>query len=264
MAKPQGTPVWVEFGSDDFARQKQFYTDLFGWEYEDLGPEKGHYHFVRKDGALIGGAMDVTGMKCPGGELLQPYWDVYLAVDDAEATVAKAVEHGGHIVLAPQQDSAGTNATILDPTGAVISLWQAGEIEGYEFTGNPGTPLWFELMTQDYDASTKFYAEVFGFNPVPMTTPMDDDSFRYATNGPEDQASSGICDAKGVVPEEDGSYWRVYLGAEDCDDAVARVKELGGKLLDGPFDSPFGRIATVADPTGASFQLCAPSQSVPE
>ena len=37
--------------------------------------------------------------------------------------------------------------------------------------------------------------------------------------------------------------------------AAERVRELGGALLDGPIDSPFGRVATVADPEGASFQI---------
>ena len=61
-----------------------------------------------------------------------------------------------------------------------------------------------------------------------------------------------------------GSFWRIYFCVEDCDATVDRVKELGGALLDGPIDAPFGRIATLADPTGASFQVSAVSQAVPE
>ncbi|MDN5910313.1 MAG: hypothetical protein L0H76_12055 [Brevibacterium sp.] len=33
------------------------------------------------------------------------------------------------------------------------------------------------------------------------------------------------------------------------------MAELGGKALAGPEDSPYGRIVTVTDPEGATFQL---------
>ena len=52
--------------------------------------------------------------------------------------------------------------------------------------------------------------------------------------------------------------------ADDAADAsLAKVKELGGKIIDGPDDSPFGRIATIADPSGAQLQLCAISEAEP-
>lgn len=264
MTTKLGTPVWIDFGSDDFDASKAFYQALFGWEFEDSGPDMNHYNMIYKDGDLVGGAMDVAGMTCPTGDPIPSYWDVYLAVDDIEATIRKAEEHGAHVIV-PLTDAgdAGRHAVLLDPTNASVGLWQAGELEGYAFSGKPGTPVWFELMTQDFEASREFYGKVFDFSPVRMVEPMDE-NFRYATNGPADQASSGMWDAKGFVPEEHGSFWRVYLCTKDCDAAMAKVKELGGSVLDGPVDSPFGRLATVQDPAGASFQLCAPSQAVSE
>ncbi|GAB2478006.1 hypothetical protein GCM10027030_10340 [Luteococcus sediminum] len=56
------------------------------------------------------------------------------------------------------------------------------------------------------------------------------------------------------------SYWRMYLCVEDADATIEKVKELGGSLLDGPMDSLFGRVATVADPQGAQFQINQPLQ----
>lgn len=267
MARSVGTPTWIDFGTNDMATTRAFYEQLFGWEFEDSGPEMGHYLMIRKDGTLVGGGMDTSGMTCPEGQPLPASWTIYLAVDDVDARVAKA-EAAGATVVVPAGDAgpAGRFAVVLDPTGAAVGLWQAGDTEGYEFTGQPGTPLWFEVLTQDLDASAAFYREVFDFDPTPMDTPMDDggNAATYLTNGPEAEATSGLCDVSGFVPAEEGSWWRVYLGVADCDAAVARVQELGGTLKDGPFDSPFGRIATVAEPTGGDFQLCAPSQAVTE
>ena len=108
-------------------------------------------------------------------------------------------------------------------------------------------------MTHKFDEAGEFYTAVFDVNLVSMTEQMDDDNFRYVTNGPDETASWGMGDATGVMPE-DAAGWRIYLGVEACDAAAEKVAELGGQRLDGPVDSPFGRIATIADREGATFQ----------
>ena len=98
-----------------------------------------------------------------------------------------------------------------------------------------------------------------------MGEEMDEgeDDFRYATNGSGESASWGLCDAAGMMPEE-AMGWRVYFGVESTEQALAKVQELGGSVLDGPIDSPFGRITTIADPEGASFQISAMSEATTE
>lgn len=121
-------------------------------------------------------------------------WDVFLAVDDVDNTLQLALDNGATLV-APAMDAgpAGRFAIVTDPTAAVIAMWQAGDTEGYAFTGQPGTPVWFELMTQDFEKAKAFYTAVFDFNPVAMETPLEDgaqtDAATYATNGPESEAS---------------------------------------------------------------------------
>ena len=264
MTRPTGTTTWLDLGSTDLSAAKAFYTDLFGWTFDDAGEELGHYHMIRNRGALVGGAMDISGMTCPQGRPLPSEWTVYLAVDDVDARVTKAETAGAHVMV-PAADAgpAGRFAIVLDPVGSPVGLWQAGDTEGYEFTAETGSPVWFEVMTHDLDTAAGFYTDVLEAHLVPMNEPMEDDSFRYLTNGPGDEATWGMGDATGVIPEGEGG-WRIYLAVDACDAAVTRVEELGGRLLDGPVDSPFGRIATVADPIGATFQICAMSESTPE
>lgn len=57
----------------------------------------------------------------------------------------------------------------------------------------------------------------------------------------------------GVVP----SYWQVYFNVEDTDASIGKAIALGATVLGGPEDSPFGRLATLADPTGAPFKIIA-------
>ncbi len=54
--------------------------------------------------------------------------------------------------------------------------------------------------------------------------------------------------------------WRVYFTTDDVDSTAERLTAAGGRVLDGPMDTPFGRLATVTDPEGATFQLNRPPQ----
>ena len=43
----------------------------------------------------------------------------------------------------------------------------------------------------------------------------------------------------------------------DADAAIARIEELGGDVVQPAEDTPYGRLATVADPTGTQFRIVA-------
>src|SRR5699024_4839237 len=147
--------------------------------------------------------------------------------------------------------------------GAPIGLWQAGTLEGYEFTGTPGSPEWFELMTHWYDEAAAFYTEVFDAQLVPMAEEMSGPDFRYAANSAGESAGWGLCDAPRRMRADAGG-WRIYLGADSSAAEIARGEELGGSVLAGPMPSPFGTVATIADPEGAAFQISAMAEAVPE
>ncbi len=48
-------------------------------------------------------------------------------------------------------------------------------------------------------------------------------------------------------------HWLVYLGVADADTAVTATQSAGGSVLAPAFDTPFGRMAGLADPAGAAF-----------
>jgi uncharacterized protein len=63
----------------------------------------------------------------------------------------------------------------------------------------------------------------------------------------------------GIRPamESEPPYWLVYFGTENLDGDIAKVAELGGSHLAGPFDIGAGRIGVVRDSQGAMFALYA-------
>ncbi|MEL4358942.1 MULTISPECIES: VOC family protein [unclassified Luteococcus] len=252
-----GSPTWMDLGTHDVEGAKAFYTQLFGWDFLDQGPDFGGYLMIKQGDGFVGGAM--SSLMTPEGPAEEPQyptsWTIYLRVEDIDAALAKVEPNGGQVMVpAMQVGESGKMAVVVDAAGAVVGMWQPLDFDGYDFTGQPGTPVWFETMSKDYDAAVAFYAEVFGWDVTAMPG-IPEGQPRYATNGGGERAACGICEADSFLPDEVPSFWRMYLQVADTDQAVARIQELGGRLLDGPMDSPFGRLATVADPQGAMFQV---------
>ena len=98
----------------------------------------------------------------------------------------------------------------------------------------------------------KFYQDVFGWETHVMS---DSPEFRYTTLGTGDSATAGIMDASDFLPAEVPASWQVYFAVEDTDAAIEKAVAMGAQVVDGPDDSPFGRLATISDPTGARFKI---------
>lgn len=81
--------------------------------------------------------------------------------------------------------------------------------------------------------------------------------FRYVTLvGPDgDFGLAGIMDAARFLPEGAGSHWSAYVEVDDVHASVATVTALGGSVLTPPAGTPYGTLATVTDPQGATFKL---------
>jgi uncharacterized protein len=247
---PSGAPCWVDLMTSDPAKSRAFYGELFGWTSEDAGEEFGGYITFSKDGIRVAGGMQNDGQSgSPDG------WSVYLASDDAKATVDAAAAHGGQ-VLVPAMDvgDLGTMAVVTDAGQAVISIWQPGVHPGFGVYAEPGTPTWFELHTRDYDASVQFYRDVFGWD---THVASDAPEFRYTTLGSGDDQLAGIMDATAFLPEGVPANWSIYFGVDDADAALAKIVDLGGSIVRPAEDTPYGRLAQAADPTGALFKLVA-------
>ena len=245
---PIGAPCWIDLFTSDPDTSRAFYGELMGWTAEEPNADFGGYWNFTRDGVLMAG-----GMRNDGTAGVPDHWNVYLAVEDAEATVAKATAHGaGVIVPVMAVADLGSMAVITDAGGAAIGLWQPGTHKGMGILGEPGAPSWFELHTRDYAASVEFYKDVFGWDARTMSDTAD---FRYTTLGEGDGAMAGLMDSSKFLPEGVPAHWAVYLHVQDTDAAAKTTAELGGAVVMPPHDTPWGRLALVSDPTGAQFRL---------
>jgi predicted enzyme related to lactoylglutathione lyase len=245
--------------TSDTERSRAFYTALFGWEAEDPNEEFGGYINYSKDGVRIAGCM----AKGSDQASLPDLWSIYLASDDAAKTLEAVETHGGqiHVPAMPVGDL-GTMAFVTDASGAAVGVWQPGLHKGFGLHGEAGTPSWFELHTRDYQAAMDFYRDVFGWETDVVS---DTPEFRYSTVKKADGEGwlAGVMDASAFLPEGIPAHWSVYFGVDDTDAALAKTVELGGSIVVPAEDTPYGRLATATDSTGAQFKLVAPNEAMP-
>ena len=55
------------------------------------------------------------------------------------------------------------------------------------------------------------------------------------------------------------NHWHVYFAVDDIAGSSDKLKELGGSIVSGPFQTPVGEMAVVSDPQGAVFTLMQPA-----
>jgi uncharacterized protein len=251
-----GAPCWVDLMTSDTAGSRAFYCELFGWTAEEAAEEFGGYFSFLKDGERIAGCMPAQP-----GQGMPDVWSIYLTTDDARKTVDAAGANGGQVVVEPMTVAdQGTMAFVSDSGGAGIGIWQPDVHKGFGVTGEPGTPSWFELWARDYEGAVAFYREVFRWDAHTMS---DSDELRYTTLGDAEHMQAGIMDASAFLPEGVPAHWSVYFGVADADAALAKVVELGGSIVQPAEDTPYGRLATAADPSGAQFKLIGPNAAMP-
>ncbi len=202
-----------------------------------------------RNGVPIAGAMgDMGDMKAENP------WTVYRATDNIVKTLELGEANGGQVVApAMPIGESGTQAVLVDPTGARLGAWQPQEFPGFTTLDEAGAPNWFQLTTTDCARAVDFYRTVFRCE---TNTAGDTEDFRYTTlrspAGNDDVA--GIMDASRSVPPVTSS-WSVYSQVDDVDATGAKALQLGGHLLHRPEATPYGHLATLADPSRAQFKL---------
>ncbi len=258
---PAGVTCWIEVSQHDVEAAVAFYGGLFDWEFEDVLPTDVPARYVV---ATLGG-LDVASISGPDASAA---WATYVAVDDADAVAAAMVDLGATLVAEPEDAGPGGRAaTLRDPQGAEIRLWQARRRLGAQLTNSPGAWNFSDLHTTDPAAAQRFYEGALGWRVVDqgwstaIQVPGYGDHLE-ATVDPDirtRQASApdGFEDViGGIAAAEDGeeAHWHVTFTVGDRDDAVARVERLGGLVLRSD-ENDWTRNALVRDPQGATFTV---------
>lgn len=251
-AKP-GNFCWFELATTDQAAAKTFYGGLFGWSANDspMGPGAFYTTFLLR-GKKVGAAYTLMPDQRQLG--VPPHWGTYVDVVNVDESSARAKTLGATVLVAPMDVAEhGRMAVLRDPTGAVLSLWQAKQHPGVSLWQEEGAFCWSELMTGDTAAATKFYTALFGWKTklsegagVPYT--------HWQNDGADIGGMMAIMKEWGPVPPN----WSNYVQVKNCDETASRAASLGGKVSMPPTDIPnTGRFAMLQDPQGAMLSVIA-------
>lgn len=121
-------------------------------------------------------------------------------------------------------------------------------------TNPEGTPIWYELLTPDPDASKVFYDHVIGWTIEAQPSGAMD--YRMIGTAGDGQVGGVMRLTPEMQTGGARPTWLFYIGVDDVDASVGKITAAGGSVLMAPFDIPgVGRLAFVADPQGAPFYV---------
>jgi predicted enzyme related to lactoylglutathione lyase len=103
---------YIEFPATDITRTKAFYSAVFGWKFEDYGPD--YTSFV--DGRIAGGFTKEAPLPVKG--IL-----VVLYASDLEGTEAKVKAAGAMVTKGIFSFPGGRRFHFMDPSGNELAVW---------------------------------------------------------------------------------------------------------------------------------------------
>ena len=103
---------YIEFPTTDIDATRRFYSEVFGWEFKDYGPDYTSF----KDGRLAGGFASAQAISV-GGPLVVIY------ATNLSGIEAAIRERGGQIVQETFEFPGGRRFHFTDPTGNELAVW---------------------------------------------------------------------------------------------------------------------------------------------
>jgi uncharacterized protein len=243
---PPGTISWTDLETTDPDGAKAFYAALFGWEYEDLPAGDGATYSMAKHRGRTAAAL--SAQRAGDAEQgIPPHWNLYVTVEDVDATAGTVAEAGGQVLAEPfDVFDAGRMAVVADPSGGVLCFWQPGTSIGAEVVNESGAMSWADLATTDAAAVQAFYSAVLGWRFQPMS---EEPPYWVILNG--ERSQGGMT----VPPPGVPSNWFPYFVVEDVEASGQAAQEAGGTPFLGPIEVPGGLFTLIQDPQGAPFGI---------
>jgi predicted enzyme related to lactoylglutathione lyase len=233
----------------DLAATEYFYSKVFGWTFRRINFQSVDYSLATINGQRVAGLVCAAASQvCRQHSLIGLF-----AVTDVDTAKKDALEHNAKVLVEPRTfPDLGREAVFEDPQGAVFGILALSDGDPPDFLAAPGELIWSSLITSAPEASAAFYQAVFDYQLLELPTQGHRRHLMFASNG-NPRAS-----AHSLPPSSDAlhPHWLQYIRVEDAAQATEKVQQLGGQILIPPrLDWHGGKVAEVADPTGAGFGL---------
>lgn len=123
LVNETGAMVLNQLNTNDPDGAARFYSELLGWEIDQVGSVPTGYWGITNAGSLNGGMMALQP-QAPA----PPHWLVYFTADDLEESAAVIADGGGAVVVPPMRIGSGRILVAHDPRFAFFALFE-GDVD---------------------------------------------------------------------------------------------------------------------------------------
>jgi uncharacterized protein len=242
----EGKIIWLDLITPNLAAAEEFYGGAFGWTFQNVATG---YALAMLGGRPVCG---IYQHAIPAGEHRQPAWLTFIAARNLDATQRLILQQGGKMLTPPHSyPQRGRQAVFADPQGAVFAVLASSSGDPPDYLAAPGEWIWSSVVTRESDTDAAFYQNVFGYQVFDAT--RDSDSSEHLILSTDDFARASV----NQLPDDSARrhpHWLNFLRVTDTVQTVAKVTELGGRVLVEPHVGRHGgKVAVVADFAGAPF-----------
>jgi predicted enzyme related to lactoylglutathione lyase len=244
-APAPGTFLGAVLISDDAEAASRFYTAIFGWDMERA---KDGGFAVRHKGQMIAG---ISPLDESNQEVEESFWLIGVTVEDLDASLRSAKKGNAKIYEdAHRVSEYGRFAVIADRQKAPVLLIEPG-IKPLGRGKDHGSWVWAELWTDDIEDAVAFYGDVVGVGHD--TTDRGGVDYHYFSS--QEKPRAGIIKIPAELERVEPG-WAPYVAVSDLGTTLAKVKELGGRVVFGETEHPSDAdVALILDPSGAAVFL---------
>ena len=235
-----GKFVWFDLLTPDAISARAFYSELFGWSFEQQGP----YAMILNNGHRIGGILEVESLR---GEYAEPLWLASMSVADVDKASSFVQAQGGKVLKGPvDMPDRGRGVLVSDPLGAQLVLLHASGGDPADVEPEIGAWVWNEIWTNQPHKTSQFYQSLGGYTSISV---KED----YEILLSEENWRGGV---RYIANDVYRPQWVPTVRVAEPETLLDKVEALGGVVWLRPDEAPSnGNTALISDSGGAILMI---------
>src|SRR5881394_3009527 len=158
-----GKFVWADLVTDNALAAQKFYSELFGWKFNDYG---GYFIGMNDERPLCG----MFQRPRPKDRVAAPRWFGYISVSNVKKAQSAVTKAGGRVLAEPKKmPKRGEQVVFADPEGAIFGVVKSSAGDPEDFLADPGDWIWIQLLSRDGKKAAEFYRAVGGYKVIENT-----------------------------------------------------------------------------------------------
>ncbi len=241
--KLQHSP-WVDLVTPDLSKAEAFYTELFGWSYDESEIKGIKTALIKKDGQVIGSMIEVKKAKSSVWMPAAP-----VSADQLKEKSKTLLDKGAKLAIGTMsQNSRGSQVVFEGAQGEEFSLIADNSYyDKSARSNNAGTFMGSELWASKPQDARNFYQYAFGVE----VSQQDYEGKPYWFFELAGERIAGMI--QNPITNQ-GSQWVSYIYADNPAAVAQQVTAKGGYVIAAPqAELRDGNVAVVQDPQGAIF-----------